>query len=959
MKFLGFLKLFATKCFPRPGDHFGIDEMVIKHDKGVMRSSLFFYVALLLLPQIGQAQILSTHLTYDDEVKKARNFTALDDSLFGDKINLQDGSLSFTQDDVVVSTNSQLKLSFGRKTQFGSKYNRDTAFNILGDKWEPNIPYMMGTYDTRDGWNAGTDGRRCSNGSTGSFAPKHRMGPYPNYYTQPIYPYMYWHGVNISIPAYGDELLLYKDSAQTLPSDGKVYVGITKSTWAVSCLATIKNGAGEGFAVTLPDGVTYYFDWIATRNALDLADSGLVEDGSVTNVHLLAPLSDVFLYATKAVDRFGNTITYTYDAAYPNRIKTIASNDGAQITVSYNATGQVSSVSTGSQTWQYAYADLGLPGLKGLSSVTLPDNTKWLYEGIIVSGPSSEGNFWSSACGQNPGLLRGDTVLPAGPDTFTITQPSGARGGFRVRSVYHGTNNTPGGCALFASASTAYYGTYGIPSAYIATSLYQKTITGNGISGKVWTYYYYPTWSFSSQCTTSCASTSQTTVETPNGVKRRYTFGNSYSTNMGQLLSETVEKNAVTQRTTSNTYLASITGQPFPNGAGYIPLGLMPSFGGPGLGIVEQHGNPFLYFNRPMASNTTTQDGVTFTTSINAFDQFVRPTGITKSSSLGYSRADVTAYENNLNKWVLGQVKTVTNTNTTPNVVVSQTIYDAANAFPLQTYNNGQLQVTMTYNVDGTLATVKDANNSTVSLSNYKRGTAQAIALPDGKLLSGLVNDNGWLTSTTDQLGNATSYGYDTMGRLSNVTYPLADSTLWNPESLNFAVATTAVYGLPVGHWYQTASTGNGKVTTYYDAMWRPVLTLTEDTANTLTRSFVVNRYDTSGRLAFSSYPVATLTSINDVLAGTYTEYDALGRVTKVKQDSEQGLSISTTEYLSGFKTKATNPRGYTTTTSYQVFDQPDTSRPVLILSPESVTTTITRDVFGKPLSVTRTGPEG
>jgi YD repeat-containing protein len=923
-----------------------------------LNSKYFAFLAFfMLLPQICQAQILSTHLTYDDEVKKARNFAALDDSLFGDKINLQDGSLSFTQDDVVVSTNSQLKLSFGRKAQFGSKYNRDTAFNILGDKWEPNIPYMMGTYDTRDGWNAGTDGRRCSNGSTGSFAPKHRMGPYPNYYTQPIYPYMYWHGVNISIPGYGDEQLLYKDSAQTLPSDGKVYVGITKSTWAVSCIATIKNGTGEGFAVTLPDGITYYFDWIATRNAPDLADSGLVEDGSVTNVHLLAPLSDVFLYATKAVDRFGNTVTYTYDAVYPNRIKTIASNDGAQITISYNATGQVSSVSTGSQTWQYAYTDLGL-GFKSLSSVTLPDSTKWLYE-FVPGGVTSGTNFWGDACKQDPGSARGDIPPTTVLSSYAVTHPSGARGDFRFRSVYHGTNNTPGGCEAAGSVQTSLgYRTYGIPSAYIATSLYQKTISGNGISGKVWTYYYYPTWSFSYQCTNGCASTSQTTVETQDGVKRRYTFGNSYSSNMGQLLSETVEKNAVIQRTTNNTYLANATGQPFPNSAGYIPLGLMSTWGNQ-IGIVEQHCNPFLYLNRPMSSSTTTQDGVTFTTSINAFEQFARPTSITKSSSLGYTRTDVNAYENNLNKWVLGQVKTLTNTNTTPNVVVGQTIYDATTALPLQTYSNGQLQVTMTYNTDGTLATVKDANNSMVSLSNYKRGTAQAIALPDGKLLSAVVNDNGWLTSTTDQLGNAMSYGYDTMGRLSNVTYPLADSTLWNPQSLNFAVATAAAYGLPVGHWYQTASTGNGKVTTYYDAMWRPVLTRTEDIANAATRSFVVNRYDTSGRLAFSSYPVATLTSINDVLTGTYTEYDALGRVTKVKQDSEQGLLTMTTEYLTGFKTKVTNPRGYVTTTSYQVFDAPDTSRPVLIQSPENVTTTITRDVFGKPLSVTRTGPEG
>ncbi len=201
------------------------------------------------------------------------------------------------------------------------------------------------------------------------------------------------------------------------------------------------------------------------------------------------------------------------------------------------------------------------------------------------------------------------------------------------------------------------------------------------------------------------------------------------------------------------------------------------------------------------------------------------------------------------------------------------------------------------------------------------------------------------------------------MGRLSGIAYPTENTSTWNGTTRDFAPVATAEYGIPAGHWKQTTQTGNGsnygKSTTFYDALWQPVLVLTEDTGNPASKSFVVNRYDASGQVVFSSYPVDSLTSINDTLTGTTTTYDTLDRVTKIQQDSELGVLTTTTDYLSGFQTRVTNPRGFQTTTSYQVFDGPDTSRPMLIQAPEGVTTTFTRDVFGKPLTVTRTGPGG
>jgi hypothetical protein len=96
------------------------------------------------------------------------------------------------------------------------------------------------------------------------------------------------------------------------------------------------------------------------------------------------------------------------------------------------------------------------------------------------------------------------------------------------------------------------------------------------------------------------------------------------------------------------------------------------------------------------------------------------------------------------------------------------------------------------------------------------------------------------------------------------------------------------------------------------------------------TRSLTAKRYDLGGQLAFQSYPLSSLASYSDTtLKGTFTAYDALDRVTEVKQNSEHdatlGLLTTTTKYLTGFQTRVTNPRGFQTTTSYQAFDTPNT----------------------------------
>ncbi|KFA39177.1 hypothetical protein KWS_0105010 [Xanthomonas vasicola pv. musacearum NCPPB 4384] len=83
-----------------------------------------------------------------------------------------------------------------------------------------------------------------------------------------------------------------------------------------------------------------------------------------------------------------------------------------------------------------------------------------------------------------------------------------------------------------------------------------------------------------------------------------------------------------------------------------------------------------------------------------------------------------------------------------------------------------------------------------------------------------------------------------------------------------------------------------------------------------------------------------------------------LGRATRVERDAEGGVLATTMAYLAGFQRQTTDPRGNTTTERFQVFDQPSDALPVMIDEPEGVSTAITRDIFGKPLELLRSGPD-
>jgi YD repeat-containing protein len=594
---------------------------------------------------------------YTHRIRTASSIAKLGPDLFGDATNMEDGSTTFNATDVAVPTNGTIPLSVGRAyrvdAQVADQQGRTTYFGnaVFGPYWDLDVPYMAGTFDAIRGW-VGAEAqvgvypqanwvKRCTLGGGGP-ANMAGIGQFSSitYQTQ-----AFFSGININIPGSGLEEMLQLNSgtfsSQTI--GGHTYYYQTKNNWLVGCVGSIQNAvsgtanSGEGFTVWLPDGRTYTFDWMVTRlspNTMDdscgqsasiFPSTGVDSEGTidVCTSGIAIPRNQVFLYASKATDRFGNTVTYAYDPNIPEHLLSVSSSDGGLITLTYGSNGHVATISTGSRQWQYGYN-----ANAQLSSVTQPDGSQWSFDyGQNTVGVTQylSKQIWFD-CLLNIGTETTDVA--AGPDdsnVVTITHPSGATGVFTFRKILHGTRQTESQCHLVDIGGdgqlTIVPEIAGQISDYQTASLVQKTLTIPGALPLQWTYQYHPGWTAPYVSVTTVTDSAQTV--------RQYTYGSDSTLNYGELLQETVSAPSGLLRTVTYQYLNSAAGQNFTNTAG---LTLFWNTGWEG---------GFHDLNRPLFQTAITQQGKTFTKTIDTgcpsagvycFDSFVRPTQITRSS---------------------------------------------------------------------------------------------------------------------------------------------------------------------------------------------------------------------------------------------------------------------------------------------------------------------------------------
>lgn len=903
------------------------------------------------------AQVVPTD-EYSKLINSASNITPLNAHPFGESIDLYTGALSFSVTDISVPGFGPT-LSVGR-TLKAAEYSADATDAVSGGgnwrpfgEWDLDIPRI----ETNAAFAPNLSGWQTDNSSVATASNRCTIfrAPPPAVSTSPQSfawdPVTWWYGYHLMVPGYGDQLLLNRvDGTNShAPTSGN-YPIVTKQDWMIGCGVTASDG-GEGFLAVAPDGTQYTFAHLVYRPMPALTKPNGASPNSVgvqpfvSEVDFIARDSAA-MYVTKIQDRFGNTLTYNWSG---NNLTSIVASDGRQLNFTYvSSTPRIQTITqqasdTPVRTWTYSYNANGL----SLTGVQLPDGSAWSYQmGTLEStGIYTEGG----SCVNNtaPNLQSVST-------TGSMTTPTGLSATFTITPTLHGRSYVPKACWSPYTGSTVTYAEQ--PNIYYQFSITSEVISGPGLPTQTWTWNYSAPnqgW-LSDPCASSqtCTATVYTDVVDPSNHAVRYTFSNRYDASEGLLQRKDQYSGAAGTtilRSETDTYAA---------GGGSWPG----SYGGD---LQRRLNHASVQQVSPLSTRAITQDGVTFTFTANSFDNYARVTQQTESSTLGFSRTLSTTYYDNTARWVLGQVSSTavnataspcTTGNASTTSFSTCTLYDATTDLPWKEYNFGLLVSTKSWNANGTLSTIADGRNDTTTLSNWKRGIPQSIAFADNTTRSAVVNDDGWVKSVTDENGYMTGYIYDAMGRITRVTYPLGDITSWNADDSSFVKVNSTEYGLAPGHWTLTQTRGNYRKQTFYDARWRPVLQREEDLGNSATVRYVTKGFDYADRETFSSYPVSTLTAYTDALNGTNTYYDALGRVTQTQAASELGTLTTTTQYLTGFQTQITNPRGKVTTSSFQAFDIPTVDKPTSISAPTGVTISIPRDAYGKPTSLSRSG---
>lgn len=600
---------------------------------------------------------------YTHRIRTASSIEKLGPNLFGDSTNMLDGSTTFNITDVVVPTNGMVPLSIGRTYRVDGQVvdqdGRTFSPGLFGMYWELDVPYMVGTFDASRGWvgqnsQVGVNTQtqwwsRCTQGGPGP-SPLLGIGNFSNVLYQPQ---AFFSGIYINIPGSGMQQMLMPNSGlgPVQTAGGYTYYYNTKGNWLVGCVGSIQNSnpgsstSGEGYTVRLPDGRTYTFAFLETFGAPYILDDScgtsddiLPSDGAFNDINpdgggctsgLAVPRSRIYLYATQATDRFGNTVTYNYDPG-SGHLLSVSSSDGALISLSYNSNGYISGITAGTRQWTYAY-----DSNNALQTVTLPDGSSW---SINLGQNTAEINQYNSkvvwaGCKINIGTeTTGTSPGPSDTNVVTMTHPSGATGVFTFRRILHGTRQAESSCTeepISAGSPGNLVQHLELPSDYQTSSLVSKALTIPGASNLQWTYTYQPGWTSPYQAVT--------TVTDSAGTVTAYTFGTFMAqsasdppSNYGQLQQETITNASGTVlRTVGYQYVNSSAGQNYPDAAGReLSINLGWELG-------------FDSYNRPLYSTTISQQGRNFSYTVNTgcpssgvycFDNFVRPTQITRSS---------------------------------------------------------------------------------------------------------------------------------------------------------------------------------------------------------------------------------------------------------------------------------------------------------------------------------------
>ncbi|MEZ2416348.1 hypothetical protein [Luteibacter sp. RCC_6_2] len=916
-----------------------------------LRRATVAMVLTVCLASLGVVHANSDESTPEEQfhrrIKMSDDIKPLGDSAFGEAVDLYTGELSFRQVDLTLKGTGP-DIVVARTFSPGWRTSLDFPDDGAFADWQLDVPRLTSLVGAATSgayagfgaqWQANgqVPDNRCANMAYDPMLP----GPNGDLFDS----LNWWHGYALQVPGEGSQSVLSRSTNTPQPSmtdaSGQpiAFVAMTPSHWMIGCeLGTASGEPGDAFLAISPNGLRYHLNWLNYYSSPSATLSN-----PPPGKHITARIAAAEAVATKVEDRFGNWVQYHYQG---RRLISIDASDGRLVTFTWRPETDwidhvtVTDASGASRTWTYQYADESqlvantTQYLGRLSAVGLPDGSSWEFalQGLL-----------SATVGQNTGLTpscaHGYFQVTNQGKSFSgaMQAPSGLSGSFTVtptQRVREGDARPPATCS---ATEVPYFQ----PASYFNIALTQKHYTGAGVDS-TWSYAYgNPTLYWADECPSGVcpAHTAWTDVTQPDASIVRTEFDNT--------MNGPLEGKIVATRTGLNTQDGSAARVEIDAYADVAAAGL----GNPlGFALDPLANTTRLNNQEPMTVRQISQDGNVFTWTAAGFDAFGQPSSITRYSDVpGQATAhEQHTYLNDTTHWLLGLPLSTINIDTQE--VMQRNAYDTNTSVLTAHYAFEHLLMSYQFDAQGHLAAFTDGNNHTTALSNYKLDVPQSVTFPDQTAEQFTVDNFGDITSVTDPLGATTQYHYDTMGRMSEVDYPAGDTMAWSSKRYTYGFASGAERGIGAGHWVRSITEGPKTITTYFDALWRPVLTTTTD-GNTGAAMSNSTGYDWAGRQAFSSYPVDGAPDLATIGAGVAIHYDVLGRVTLQAASSELGNLNTATAYLPGAIVRVTDPRGKVTATTYQVFDEPDTSRPLSVVA-GGIVQTVARDIYGNVQSL-------
>ncbi|MCJ8274212.1 MAG: hypothetical protein MJK04_33050, partial [Psychrosphaera sp.] len=526
--------------------------------------------------------------------------------------------------------------------------------------------------------------------------------------------------------------------------------------------------AGYAQASDLPAGVIAVFD----NNIYLACDKN---NSQVAVLHFPNGLKHSFTQSTSATtefavdasyvtdtttDRFGNSITYTYEADVqpylPKRLKPITRNDGEVVT--------------------FVYAPTGSP--QYLKEIT--------YLGKKVQYDFTDGklNYFTDAQGRKTHYEYGG-YTGIGEQIMKVTLPDGL-----TASYSHSPQIDNGSLRLPTTGDTASGALVSFSLAdmgYSGGQLLSKTISGPGISPRTHSYV---------------GLSDSTVLVTQFNYKNNLELMTHYSFATGGRISQVrrfegalVNEHDLNPFATHKlVYQQNITWQALD---GYA-VGCLAA-----TSITEV--TTFDCKRRVMATKTTaiTNSGGNdiFVNRVITRNAYGQPTELAESF-FDKSRTTTQTYEHDVDNWILNQPRLTQVGNGTTNLetIKEQTYYGKTHAsypfYPEKTLIFGQWQQKISeYHADGSIKKVEFNQKQTFgntsasryeSYSNYKRGQAQTATVP-APYGTGTINKTSIITdtafgstlNTTDFNGNKVNFGYDKIDRplyIDHVDTTVADT---------------------------------------------------------------------------------------------------------------------------------------------------------------------------------------